>query len=573
MSTSSGDGVRVSVLGPVRAWLGGEERPLGPARQRAVLGLLTARANRLVSRDELVDGLWGDAPPASAVGSLHTYVSGLRRALGPARDVLVSQTSGYSLRLAVGAVDAEVFARARSDARLRLDAGDHRAARAALEDALGLWHGEAYSGVPGPFAEVERRRLEELRLSAVELKARAALELGAHREVVAELGGLVGEHPQRESLWEVLMVALDRSGRQAEALEAFREARRALVDGQGVEPGRVLRDLHQRIVTGTPEHRRLLTVPPHVAEAARTPGTARDAGAGGMAGLAGEVGAVDVAGAARETGAASVGVPDGEAERVCEAGAAGGGGGADGFVGRRDEIALLRGLVADVAAGRGAAVWVEGEAGIGKSALLTAALADAARRGCQVGWAVADESGRRFPLQAVHDCLDLRPDGRPCHVPGHRNPTRHAPARHDPAHQDRTRQDPLPAAVDRLLGLVDRICADGPLLLVLDDLHRADDAGLLMWYRLLDATRRLPLLLVAASRPDPARRELTGLRRGVEARHGHVLALGPLAARDTEELVGRVVGGRPGEVLREVARRTAGHPLYAHEVAHALVRD
>ncbi|WP_367129474.1 BTAD domain-containing putative transcriptional regulator [Saccharothrix sp. HUAS TT1] len=554
-----GDGVRVSVLGPVRAWLGEDELVLGPARQRAVLGLLAARADRLVSRDELVDGLWGDAPPASAVGSLHTYVSGLRRALGAARDVLVSRTSGYSLRLAGGAVDAAVFDRARAEARLLVDAGEHRAAQAALEGALGLWRGEAYSGVPGPFAEVERRRLHELRLGALEMRARAALELGAHREVVAELSGLVGEHPWHESLWEVLMLALDRSGRHAEALEAFREARRALVDGQGVEPGPALRDLYQRIVTGTsgapsrepgrthapephhqpephrqpaphrrpaPHHRsephrrpepptadrprdagaprRLLSVPPHVAKV-----------------LAGDV---------------EVGV----------------------FVGRDQETALLRDLVTDVLAGRGAPVWVEGEAGIGKSELLTVALADAARRGCQVGWAVADELGGRFPLQVVVDCLDVGPTS-----PDRR---RVDPGGWGPA-------DPVPVAVDRLLALVDRVCADGPLLLVIDDLHWADEASVLMWHRLTAATHRLPLLLVAATRPDPGRRELARLRRGVEARDGHVLALGPLAARDAEELVGHVVGGRPDEVLREVARRTAGNPLYTREVARALVRN
>lgn len=532
MSTTSGDGVRVSVLGPVRAWLGETELALGPTRQRAVLGLLAARVNRLVSRHELIDGLWGDTPPASAVGSLHTYVSGLRRALGAERNVLVSQTSGYSLRLADGAVDADVFDRARSRARLLMDSGDHHAARVALEEALGLWRGEAYSGVPGPFAEAERRRLDELRLSTVEMRARTALELGAHREVVAELTALVGEHPWHESLWEVLMLALDRSGRHAEALQAFQEARRGLVDGLGVEPGPALRDLHQRIVTGmsepprapeldSPAHQqpvdapgRLFSAPPRVATMLR----------------------------------------DGVE--------------ADVFVGREEETSLLRDLVTDVLAGQGAPVWVEGEAGIGKSELLTVALADAARRGCQVGWAVADQPDSRFPLQVIMDCLDVNPT----------SPDRHRaePAvrlRSDPAHGGWGLSDPVPVAVDRLLALVDRVCANGPLLLVIDDLHWADEASVLMWHRLVASTRQLPLLLVAATRPDPSRRELAQLRRGVETRHGHVLALEPLAVREAEELIRRVVGGRPDEVLREVARRTAGNPLYTREVAHALVRN
>ncbi|MFT7840470.1 BTAD domain-containing putative transcriptional regulator [Saccharothrix sp. BKS2] len=556
MSTTSGGGVRVSVLGPVRAWLDEDELSLGPARQRAVLALLAARANRVVSRHELIDGLWGDAPPASAVGSLHTYVSGLRRALGPARDALVSQTSGYSLRLAGGAVDAEVFDRARSRARLLVDSGDHHAARVALDEALDRWRGEAYSGVPGPFAEVERRRLDELRLSALEMRARAALELGAHREVVAELTGLVGEHPWHESLWEVLMLALDRSGRHAEALEAFRDARRALVDGQGVEPGPALRDLHQRIVTGSSERPR----PSATAAGVRAADEPRSAGepwpAGGPEPSRGSrAGDAD---APRRL----FSVPP-HVARVLRDGVS-----PEAFVGRAEETALLRDLVAEVLAGRGAPVWVEGEAGIGKSELLTVALADAARLGCQVGWAVADEPGRRFPLQVIMDCLDVSPT----------SPDRHRadPAvrlRSEPAHGGWGPADPVPVAVDRLLALVDRVCAGGPLLLVIDDLHWADEASVLMWHRLAAATRQLPLLLVAATRPDPGRRELAQLRRGVETRRGHVLLLEPLAVRETEELIGRVVGARPDAVLREVARRTGGNPLYTHEVAHALVRN
>ncbi|MFD7659871.1 BTAD domain-containing putative transcriptional regulator [Actinosynnema sp. NPDC059797] len=604
MSTTSGGGprvseLRVSVLGPVRAWLGEDELPLGPARQRAVLALLAARANRVVSRHELVDGLWGDAPPASAVGSLHTYVSGLRRALGPVRDALVSQTSGYSLRLADGAVDAEVFDRCRSRARLLADSGDHRAARVALDEALGLWLGEAYSGVPGPFAEVERRRLDELRLSALEMRARAALELGAHREVVAELTGLVGEHPWHESLWEVLMLALDRSGRHAEALEAFRDARRALVDEQGVEPGPVLRELHQRIVTGTSEPPHRASGPPRstAAGAGADPGREpRSAGGPGRAHESRPTRGSWPAGGSEPTreprsagGSVPVGGPDPANGSVPAHHAPAGGAdaprrlfsvpphvarvlrdgvGPEAFVGRVEETALLRDLVTEVLAGRGAPVWVEGEAGIGKSELLTVALADAARRGCQVGWAVADEPGRRFPLQVIMDCLDVSPT----------SPDRHRaePAvrlRSEPAHGGWGPSDPVPVAVDRLLALVDRVCASGPLLLVIDDLHWADEASVLMWHRLAAATRQLPLLLVAATRPDPGRRELAQLRRGVESRRGHVVLLEPLAARETEELIGEVVGARPDDVLREVARRTAGNPLYTREVAHALVRN
>ncbi|MEU4804597.1 BTAD domain-containing putative transcriptional regulator [Actinosynnema sp. NPDC023587] len=506
VSTTSADGLRVSVLGPVRAWAGDAELALGHARQRAVFAVLTARANLAVSRHELVDAVWGVEPPAGVVGSLHTYVSGLRRVLGAHRAALDSRSAGYTLRLADGAVDTGVFDRAREEGGRLLAAGRWARARDVLGGALGLWHGAAYAGVPGPFAELERHRLAELRLAVAEQHARARLELGEHAEVVADLTGLVAEHPRHESLRELVMLALHRAGRRAEALEVFRDVRRALVSGPGVEPGPALRELHREILAGTPTPARaLFSVPPRVARALREPGA---------------------------------------------------------LVGRDEEAALLRDLVSDVLAGRGTAVWVEGEAGIGKSALLASALADAGARGCQVAWAAADELSRRDPLRVVVDCLAVRPDS-----PDPRRAELAALLRADPGGTD-----PVPVAVDLLEALVDRACATAPLLLVVDDLHWADDASVLLWHRLAAATRQLPLLLVAASRADPGRRELAQVRRGVEARNGHVLALGPLPQAGAEALLARVVGAPPGDRLRELARRAAGNPLYLTEVAHALVR-
>ncbi|GAA3838608.1 BTAD domain-containing putative transcriptional regulator [Saccharothrix violaceirubra] len=490
-------GLRVSVLGPVRAWSGDTELALGHARRRAVFAVLVARANQVVSRQELVDAVWGEAPPARVVGSLHTYVSGLRRVLGPHREALESRPHGYSLRLADDAADTARFDRARDHGGRLSAAGRWAEARDAFEDALGLWHGSAYAGLPGPFAERERHRLAELRLGVAERRARARLELGEHAEVVADLAELVAEHPWHESLRELVMVALHRSGRRAEALEAFQDARRALVAGQGVEPGPALRELHRDILAGPSG--------PLFSAPGVTPG----------------------------------GV----------------------FVGRDDDTAQLRELVSDVLAGRGTAVWVEGEAGIGKSALLAAALADAGDRGCQVAWAVADELGRRNPLRVVLDCLAVHPESPD-------------PRRADLAARLRGDPDPIdvPAAVDRLAALVDQACATAPLVLVIDDLHWADDASVLLWHRLAAATRQLPLLLVAATRPDPARRELARVRRAVEAHNGYVLALGPLTTADAEALLARTVGAPAGEGLREVIGFAAGNPLYLTEVAHALVR-
>ncbi|MBM7774829.1 DNA-binding SARP family transcriptional activator/DNA-binding CsgD family transcriptional regulator [Actinokineospora baliensis] len=503
--------VRVRVLGPMRAWRGDTELALGPARQRAVLGMLAARAGIAVPTADLVDGIWGDDPPASARGSLHTYVSGLRRALGDARALLESTTAGYRLRVDPAAVDATAFDLARTTAAQQGEDGDWRGARQRLDDALTLWHGDAYAGVPGPSAELERHRLTESRARALELRVRAVMELGAHSEAVAELTELVARDPRDERLREHLMLALHRSGRRTDALAVYDDTRRALADELGIEPGPALRALHERIVTRDPSlhhaadraPRRLLVLPATV--------TRSD------------------------------------------------------LLGRSTEVSTLRGLVAEAAAGRGNAVWVEGEPGLGKSALLAAALADAADQGCQLGW--ASPTDQRAPLQVILRCLAVDV--------GSSDPRRAdlaAQLTRDPDHHGWGPADPTPAAVDRLLDLVDRVCAAAPLVLVLDDLHRADPASVLVWHRLTAATRQLPLLLVAATRPAPGSAEVGRARRGVLSRGGHVLTLDLLATADAESLLGGLVGAGPGPRLRTMAARAAGNPLYLREMAHALTR-
>jgi DNA-binding SARP family transcriptional activator len=250
--------LRVGVLGPVRAWLAERELAPGPPRQQAVLGMLAMRANRVVSRDELVDAVWGQDAPASAEGGVHTYVAGLRRVLEPDRSrrgpgrVLASAGAGYVLRLDAGNVDAVVFERGLdSGRRLRLF-GDLTGAVSALAGALGEWHGSAFAGVPGPFASTERARLGELRSAAAEERAELLLELGRHEQAVPELAALVAEHPLRERMRGLLMVALYRCGRQAEALQVFHDARQVLGDELGIDPGPELSRVHQQILALDP---------------------------------------------------------------------------------------------------------------------------------------------------------------------------------------------------------------------------------------------------------------------------------------------------------------------------------
>jgi DNA-binding SARP family transcriptional activator/tetratricopeptide (TPR) repeat protein len=253
----SGQELRVEVLGEVRAFRGDRELQLGPPRQRAVLAMLTLRANRVVSRDELVDGGCGTDPPASVVNRVHAHVAALRRIVEPDRarrapgQVLASVGSGYRLTLAPGQLDAEVFATRLDSARRLAAAGDRARALDAYTAALALWQGPPLADVPGPFAQAERARLVELRLTAAEERAAVLLRTGAaDPDLIPELSALVVENPLRERLRALLMVALHRAGRPAEALAVFADTRRVLVEELGVEPGPPLQRLHRELLAG-----------------------------------------------------------------------------------------------------------------------------------------------------------------------------------------------------------------------------------------------------------------------------------------------------------------------------------
>ena len=231
--------MRVRVLGPIEASVGGRPVPLVAGKQRALLAMLAVHANRTVSADALLEGLWGEQPPASAPKMVQQYVSQLRRALGDGGNgdavEILTRGRGYELRVAPDEVDAARFERLVADGAAR--------------EALALWRGPPLADVADePFAAAEIRRLEELRLTALAQAIDAELADGRHRELVAELEALVAEHPLSERLHGQLMLALYRSGRQADALEAYRRARATLVEQIGVEPGPELRGLHEAIL-------------------------------------------------------------------------------------------------------------------------------------------------------------------------------------------------------------------------------------------------------------------------------------------------------------------------------------
>jgi len=244
----------VRLLGPVRAWQGDRELELGGPQRRAVLALLALRANQAVSRSELIDGIWGEDPPPSAVNALHVHVAGLRRALEPDRasrapgKFLLASGLGYSLRLEGGQLDAQVFGRHFDAARASRAAGDLNAAAQSLDAALRIWQAAPLSGAPGPWAEIERVRLSEMRLTAIEERTEIMLMLGHASTAAAELAVLAREYPLREGLRGQLMLALYRCGRQSDALAAFADGRRVLLEELGVEPGPGLRRLHRQIL-------------------------------------------------------------------------------------------------------------------------------------------------------------------------------------------------------------------------------------------------------------------------------------------------------------------------------------
>jgi DNA-binding SARP family transcriptional activator len=246
------DGPDFRVLGPLEVLEGGRSIGLGGLRQRTLLVLLLLRANEAVSRDRLIDDLWGAEPPATAANSLAALVARLRRSL-PA-DLLLTTPGGYELRIEPDGLDLHRFERLVEEGGRALAAAEPNRAAELLRSALSLWRGPALVDFAyEAFAQPVIVRLEELRLAALESRIDADLALDRHLDLVSELQGLLLEHPLRERLRGQLMLALYRSGRQAEALEAYRDGRQVFVEELGIEPGPALQELEGAILRQDPQ--------------------------------------------------------------------------------------------------------------------------------------------------------------------------------------------------------------------------------------------------------------------------------------------------------------------------------
>jgi DNA-binding SARP family transcriptional activator/tetratricopeptide (TPR) repeat protein len=365
---------------------------------------LRGRANVVVGRGELAEAVWGGRPPGSARVTLQNYVKRLRHVLGPeGYERIVTRPAGYVVVAGAAELDVARFAELAGAGRAAAAAGLWEVASARLGAALGLWRGQPLADVPSPvLAVAEVPRLAEMRLAAVEARVDADLHLGRHREVIAELAGLVAAEPLRERLHELLMLALYRSGQQAAALAAYRQARRQLVDQVGIEPGPGLRELNQQILRGDPALR-LPAAGGAGSPAAGQPGAVLAAagagqpgadGGGGQAG-GGQPGADGGGGragggragadgggqaGAGQPGADGGGGPAGGGQPGADAGGRAGAGrrprpamlpaGAGGFAGRHAELAALSAMAALAGpAGPVVITTISGTAGVGKTAL------------------------------------------------------------------------------------------------------------------------------------------------------------------------------------------------------------
>ncbi|MGC4767482.1 BTAD domain-containing putative transcriptional regulator [Micromonospora sp. DT44] len=521
--------VTFGVLGPVTAIAGTGPVPLRGHRQRLVLARLLIAGGRVVPVERLVDDLW-EVPPERAVGAIRTFVADLRRALEPDRPprqpsgLLVTEPSGYALRTTPDAVDADRFEAAVGEAGRLLTAELPAPALAALDGALGLWRGPAYADCVGEgWAVAEVNRLDELRMLAVERRAEALLGLGRPDEAAADLPGHLAAHPLREDAWRLLALARYRAGRQGEALAALREARAVLVADLGVDPGPELRRLEADILAQAPH---LIDTP--------------------------TVAVADRAGAVSDGGLTS--------RRP--------------FVGRDAERERLRGAAeAATRSGRPTLALLSGDPGAGKTALAEALTRQLAAEGWTTAWGRSPEyegAPAAWPWTQITEALTGS------EVPSSAGGVSSSPggvSSDGGAAGADSVDDPALARFRRhraVASVLSAVADRGPLLVVLDDLHRADGDTLDLLTALLAGPQPAtgPVLVLGTYRATEITEGLTAaLARaaGLEPAREYLAGLSPKA---TGELARAVAGTEltpPAVAL--IHRRSAGNPFFVRELA------
>jgi DNA-binding SARP family transcriptional activator len=501
------------ILGSLEVIDAGRPVEITGQKQRALLAVLLLHGNEVVSSDRLIDALWPERPPGTAAKALQVYVSQLRKLLG--KDRVETKAPGYLLRVGEGELDRDCVRRLVDEGR--------------LQEALALWRGRPlYEFEYEPFAQADIARLEELRLACLEQRIELDLAAGRHAAIVGELEALVAGHPLREGFRAQLMLALYRSGRQAEALEAYQAARAALVEELGIELARELRALHQAILNQDPTLDLVAQPPAEI-----------DAGRGA-------------------------------------------------FVGRDAELAELTAGLDEAFAGRGRLFLLVGEPGIGKSRLAEELIARARVRGARVLVGRCWEAGGapaywpwvqslRAYVREVEpnhlrdqlgsgavDLAQLLPELRELFLDLGEPPVLEA----------ESARFRLFEAVTSFLIAVSHA---RPLVLALDDLHAADEPSLLLLQFLARELGPSRLIVVGACRDvdptpsDPLTAVLTELAREGTTR---ILRLDGLEAIDTGRFIELVSGESPGgDLVALIHEETEGNPLFVGEIVRLLAQE
>ncbi|MEV0467551.1 BTAD domain-containing putative transcriptional regulator [Nocardia tengchongensis] len=545
--------VFVEVLGALRVTVDGRPAALRGPMQGAVLARLVSAGGEVVSADRLIEDLWQGEPPPKASGALQAHISYLRRALEPDRPprapagVLVSQTPGYALRLPVSAVDAWHFDRLVSTAATESDvAARHRM----LDSALALWRGPAYAAyTDAAWSAADIARLTDMRWTAVEQRAEAALALGRPEEAAATLRRLVDEHPEREAAVRLLALAQYRLGRQLEALDTLRDLRATLTSEFGIDPSPPLRALEAAILAHDPA----LTL---------TPRASIDAAAAESASARSH----------STSGSAATPAPEPVASTPV------------GPVGYAEQRAALLSAAWEAAAGRSRLVWVEGEAGAGKTTLVRAVADELTGTGWRIAvgrcpevdgapaaWAwieLTGESGSKAqglgadatPFRLSLAVIDRFAEwtGQPIDTPGGPpGPVTSADTTSPHAAAGAGGPD-SPGAARRT----------GPLLVVLEDAHRADSATLQILRQVVAWSAQAPVLFVVTMRGSEVGEEIRTTSAALAA-----VTAGRLELTGLDVDAVRAVAGAAG--MREidaataalVRDRTGGNPLFVAELA------
>ena len=508
-------GLDFRLLGPLELVSDGQVVELGSPKQRAVLAMLVLHLNHVVPVDAIAEELWHGRPPASATKTVQSLIYRLRHTLAAP---VVARAGGYALEGHPLQVDLHRFEQLVTQGRESATAGAHDAAATSFRSALSLWRGPAWSDL-GDLARAEAGRLEEVRLAVTEELAEVELARSRNDEVVALLEPHVAAHPLRERAWGQLMVALYRSGRQAEALRTYQQLRTLLAEELGLEPTPALRALEGRVL-------------------------------------------------AQELDAAAPPTPPSYPSRTP-------------LIGRRSEIDELCSLLSRALTGSGRMVLVSGEPGIGKTRLTEELAAEAMRRRAAVFVGRCYEAEGTAPFTPFAEVLEAAlahsPDafrtamGNDAPEIGRLVPrlSRIFPDIGPPLHLDpeQQRRQLFQAVTDTLT----RAARAVPLVLVLEDLHWADESTLLM----LDHLSSLPALVLGTYRDSELNASLARALDGLIRRRAiHQIRLDPLTEPDVAEMLSALADHTPApRVAAALYAHTQGNPFFVEEVFRHLVEE